>query len=53
MKCRANKPQFPMFRALSLSAVLALTLQLASVRAADDPQAAPPALHRRPPRLLQ
>jgi pilus assembly protein CpaC len=44
MKCRASKPQSPIFRALSLSAVFALTLQFASVRAADDPPAvAPPA----------
>ena len=43
MKCRANKPQSPIFRALSLSAVFALTLQLASVRAADDPPSAPSA----------
>jgi len=44
MKCRATKPQSPIFRALSLSAVLALTLQLASTRAADDPQTSPPAV---------
>jgi pilus assembly protein CpaC len=44
MKCRASKPQSPIFRALSVSAVLALTLQFAFVRAADDPQGAPPAV---------
>ena len=43
MKCRATKPQSSIIRALSLSAVFALTLQLASVRAADEPHPEPPA----------
>jgi pilus assembly protein CpaC len=44
MKCRATKPHSSILRVLSLSAVFALTLQLASVRAADDAQGAPPAV---------
>src|SRR5581483_10911193 len=43
MKCRATKPKSTIIRALSLSAVFALTLQLASVRAADEPHPEPPA----------
>ena len=43
MKCRATKPKSQIIRALSLSAVFALTLHLAAARAADEPHPAPPA----------
>jgi pilus assembly protein CpaC len=43
MNSRANTPKHPLIRALSFSAIVALALHLGPARAADEPQAAPPA----------